>query len=292
MSKKNTTTVIPQEARDAVARQIKGDNGKPAKGLQGAILRAVGVQRPLVLAYVKRLKSKHPDATAAQLALIAERDYLRTVTGTGAAGGATAVVPGLGTAASLGVSAGVTLAFLEASALYAQTMAELHGLAVTDPEQSKALVMAVVLGDEASGLLAGVSEQVAAGGRGGMAGVLSAVTGKGGAWSSVGKELQSRFLRRFAATQTASAFGRALPFGIGAAVGGVSSRVLGRKVVATTRAAFDKLPTLNQAQLAGAVQAAPGSIAEIRELERVERAEAEAAVEQAIELRRAVRGEG
>lgn len=283
MKKSKRNVSLPQQTREAIARQVSGEDGKPQKGLQGAVMRVLGVQRPLVLAYVKRLRRKHPEASAAQLAVIAERDYLRTVTGTGAAGGATAVVPGMGTVASLGVSAGVTVAFLEASALYAQAVAELHGVAVDDPDQAKALVMAVMLGDEGASLLAGMSDQLVAGPKGpaGWGAVFATAGGKGGAWSSIGKELQGRFLRHFAASQTAGALGRALPFGIGAAVGGVSSRVLGNRVVRSTKLAFGSLSTLSPLAIDAKIAAGSGAALEAAALSEELRAheEVSAAVE-------------
>jgi hypothetical protein len=283
--KKHGAGIFPQETKVALGRQVSGDDGRPAKGVQAAMLRVLGVQRPLVLAYVKRLRAKRPGASAEVLIAVAERDFLRAVTGTGAAGGATAVIPGIGTAAALGVSAGVTVAFLEASALYAQTVAELHGVAVRDPEQAKLLVMAVILGDEAAGLLSGVSEQIVDGSTGPWGAAVSTLGGQGGTWSMVGKELQSRFLRRFAASQTAGAMGRALPFGIGAAVGGVSSRVLGRRVVVSTRRAFASLETLDAREIGAAVAQAPTDAAQLRALVAAERAAA-GDVERAIEQER------
>jgi|GEM_PF-2239778 len=268
MSKKTQRgELVPRQAREAIAASVHGSDGRPAQGVQRSIIKVLGVQRPLVLAYVRRLRSKAPQATAEQLALLAERDYLRTVTGTGAAGGASAVIPGVGTLASLGISAGVTVLFLEASALYAQTMAELHGVAVEDPEHARALVMAVMLGDEAAGLLAGVSEQIVSGKAPGTWGAAFAVaTGRGGSFSGLAKELQARFLRHLARTQTAGLLGRAMPFGIGAAVGGISSRVLGRRVVRSARSAFAALPPLGWADLDRAVAQAPSSEAEVRRL--------------------------
>lgn len=258
MKKSKRSLSVPLQAREAIAQQVTGADGKPKQGVQNAMLKILGVQRPLVLAYLRRLRKRHPHANVVELARMAERDYLRTVTGTGAGGGAAAVVPGVGTVASLGLSAGVAVAFLEASALYAQTIAELHGIAVKDPEQARNLVMAVLLGDEASGLMAGVSEQLLAGPKGaaGWGAAFSVATGKGGAWSSIGKELQTRFLRHFAASQAAGAMGRALPFGIGAAVGGISNRVLGRRVVNSTMAAFAGLRSLSASELDDAVAGA------------------------------------
>ena len=51
-------------------------DGKPKPGVHNVLLRAVEVQRPLVLANLRRLQRRHPQATAAQLAATLERDYL------------------------------------------------------------------------------------------------------------------------------------------------------------------------------------------------------------------------
>ena len=100
--RRNPAVKIAQETAHNAVFDASG-NAKP--GVHNVLLRAVEVQRPLVLANIRRLQRKHPQATAAQLATKLERDYLAAVTGGGAAVGATAVVPGVGTAASLGLSA-------------------------------------------------------------------------------------------------------------------------------------------------------------------------------------------
>lgn len=264
MSRKSTKAkhpvwdLVPKSGRESIAAGL-GSGAKPSLDtLRTALTSVVGVQRPVVQVYLRLLSKRHPDADPVRLALYAERDYLRAVTGAGAAGGAAAVIPGFGTAASLGVSAAVTVTFLEATALYAQTIAELHGIAVKDEDQAKALVMAVMLGPEAAGLLARVGDGVSAGpkGRGTWGAIFGTATGKGGSWSSVAQALQGRFLRHFAASQTLSFVGRAVPFGIGCAIGGVTNRVLGRRVVASTLSAFAKLPAITQADLEEKVETA------------------------------------
>ncbi|TFI18892.1 hypothetical protein E4A41_14680, partial [Micrococcus endophyticus] len=67
--------------------------------------------------------------------------------------GGTAIVPGIGTVAALGLSAAATVGFMEATALYAQSLAELHGITMEDPQRAEALVMALMLGDDAKELL-------------------------------------------------------------------------------------------------------------------------------------------
>ncbi len=123
------------------------------------LLRAVEIQRPLILANLRRLQRKHPRATAAQLAATLERDYLIAVTGGGALVGGAAVIPGVGTVAALGLSAAATAGFLEATALFATSLAELHGVRMVDPEKASTLVMAVMLGEEGTALLSSLSGQ-------------------------------------------------------------------------------------------------------------------------------------
>ncbi len=240
--------------KNPITSHVIGPDGKPAPGVQGAIMKAVGVQRPLVLAYLKRMRRKHPSHSAEQLAKLVERDYLLAITGSGAAVGATAVIPGVGTVAALGFSATATVAFLEASALYAQSLAELHGITTEDPNKARVLVMAILMGDEGSSMIAALTHQAAGRGAGPVKG-WAAVFGKGGKskspnlWSTFQSTMQRTFLRKMLATQGASMLGRMVPFGIGAAVGGFGNRFLGKKVIEAAALAFGTLPTTIPGQL-------------------------------------------
>ena len=55
--------------------------------------------------------------------------------------------------------------------------------------------------------------------------------------------MRRTFRRRFAATQSASVLGRAIPFGIGAVIGGYGNRLLGGRVVRSARNAFGPPPS-------------------------------------------------
>ena len=229
--------------------------GKPKPGLHNMLLRAVEIQRPLVLANIRRLQRKYPAATAAQLADKLERDYIAAVTGGGALVGGTAVVPGVGTAAALGLSALATVGFLEATAVYATSLAELHGVRMVDPQKASTLVMAIMLGEEGTSLLGSLGGQA---------------TGRGGgptqAWGSafaratpfsggtVRERIQKAFLRNLLQRQGTALLGRALPFGVGAVVGGVGNRMMGRAVVANAKKAFGPMPDT----IPGELKAGPG----------------------------------
>jgi hypothetical protein len=240
--------------KNPLASAILGPDGKPVAGVQGAILNAVSLQRPLVLAYLRRMRRRHPDLNAAQLAVLVERDFMVAVTGGGAAVGASAVVPGIGTGASLGLSAAAVFGFLEASALYAQSLAELHGIATDDPDKSRALVMSILLGDEGSALISQLTHQATGRGGGPVKGWGSVFGSKQplGLWGVTSAAIQKKFMRHMLATQSATFFGRAIPFGIGAVVGGAGNRILGKQVVRAAKLAFGQLPVSIPGELAEA----------------------------------------
>ncbi len=58
----------------------------------------------------------------------------------------------------------------------------------------------------------------------------------------IADRVQKAFLRKFAVTQGSSVIGRAIPFGIGAIVGGSGNHLLGRRVVHSSRTAFGPAP--------------------------------------------------
>jgi hypothetical protein len=218
--------------------------GKPKPGVHNMLLRAVEIQRPLVLANLRRLQRKHPRATAAQLAAILERDYLAAVTGGGALVGGTAVIPGVGTVAALGLSAAATVGFLEATALFATSLAELHGVRMVDPEKASTVVMAIMLGEEGTALLSSLSGQAAGQGSGPTQawGTLFARRGSLIGFGSVRQRIQQAFLRNLLKRQGTALLGRALPFGVGAVVGGVGNRIMGRAVIDNAKEAFGAMP--------------------------------------------------
>lgn len=218
--------------------------GNPKPGVHNMLLRAVEIQRPFVLANLRRLQKRHPQATAAQLAAKLERDYLLAVTGGGALVGGTAVIPGVGTVAALGLSAAATVGFLEATAVFATSLAELHGVRMVDPEKASTLVMAIMLGEEGTALLGSLGAQSAGKGQGPTQawGSIFARRVPMAGFGSVRERIQSMFLRNLLKRQGTALLGRALPFGIGAVVGGVGNRMMGLAVIANAKEAFGPMP--------------------------------------------------
>lgn len=223
------------------------DSGKPTEATTNFMDTTLRVQRPVVLRWVKRLRREHPEETPTQIAKRLEKQYIRATTAGGGATGGLAMVPGIGTVASLGVSAASVGAYLEMTAVFAQSIAELHGVSTEDPEKTRAMVMALMLGDDGEALMT----QVLA--NGGKAGALNSNWGMalgsgGGQGTSMSRTLRNMFIKRFLKRQSGAILGRALPFGIGAVVGGGANYALARTVVKATHQAFGELgPTFPEA---------------------------------------------
>ncbi len=241
------------------AESLFGKDRQPKPGAARALERAIDVQRPLVLANLRRLRRRNPSATIHELAHVLGRDYLRTVTATGAAVGTTAAVPGVGTVAALGLSTAATVAFLEATALYAQSIAELHGVTTHDPERSRTMVMAVLMGEEGISLVNALLSNPSGRGAPEHWGKVVGQTAPASVIRSLAGTLRRRFLRRLLARQGSALIGRALPLGVGAVVGGAGNHMMGKAVIRATHSAFGELPTAVPGELESDILAADGA---------------------------------
>jgi len=219
--------------------------------------RVLAVQRPLVLAHIRSIRLRHPDATPAQIIALLERRYLAAVTTGGAAVGATAVIPGIGTGVTLALSGVETAGFVETTALFAQSIAEVHGITVTDPDRARALVMTLMLGKEGVDLIRQLAGQASGKGAGRPAywGELVTKSLPRAAVGPLADRLKSLLIRQFARVGGASLLGKALPFGVGAVIGGAGNHVLGRRVLASSHRAFGIPPLVLPAEL----EPAPGA---------------------------------
>lgn len=218
--------------------------GDTPRAVNTTLDRFLGIQRPVVVAHLRSIRRRHPDASADELARILERRYLAAVTSGGAAVGATAVIPAIGTGITLALSGLETAGFLEATALYAQSMSELHGIAVEDPERARALVLTMMLGREGSDLVRQLAGQFGGGGvtRTAYWGELVTSTLPSMVVGPLVDRLKNAFIRQFAVRGGASILARAIPFGVGAVIGGTGNNILGRRVVQNARLAFGPAP--------------------------------------------------
>jgi hypothetical protein len=215
-------------------------NPRMARGFDALL----SVQRPVVLAHIRSIRSRRPDAGPAQIIAILERRYLTAVTGGGAIVGASAAIPAVGIGTSLALSGVETAGFLEASALFAQSVTEIHGIAVADPERARTLVMTMMLGSGGADLIRQFAGQAAGVGtsRNALWGEMVTQSMPRAVLGPIADQIQKVFVRRFAVSQGTSVIGRAIPFGIGAVVGGTGNHLMGRRVVNSARAAFGPAP--------------------------------------------------
>jgi hypothetical protein len=206
--------------------------------------RLLSVQRPVVLAHIRAIRHARPEATPEEVIRILERRYLATVTTSGAMVGASAVIPAVGLGASLALSGVETAAFLEGSALFAQSVTEVHGIVIDDPDRARALVMTMMLGSGGSDLVRQLAGEVTGVGpsRLGFWGDLVGKSLPSQAMGHIADQIKRTFMKRFVATQGTNIVGRVLPFGIGAVIGGTGNHILGRRVVDSSRKAFGQPP--------------------------------------------------
>jgi hypothetical protein len=204
--------------------------------LNTSLDKALGAQAPLARGYVKHAREASPEATPAEILAEAERRFLNLVTTIGAAAGASAAVPGIGTAAGFAANIAEVGAFVEANVFFVLMVAEIHGLLPEDPDTRRALVLASLLGDVSTLLtkeLGGTARH--------WAGQIAQHM-PDGALRQVNQILGRKFLSRWGTKQGVLVLGRELPVLIGAGIGGLGNRALAKATVKGTREVFGPPP--------------------------------------------------
>ncbi|PXX68887.1 hypothetical protein DFR70_102573 [Nocardia tenerifensis] len=195
------------------------------------------LQGPAVAKYVDRVRRSHPSESPAQIIERLENQYLLAVTGSGGAVGATAAVPGVGTVAAVAAVSAETTFFMEASAVFTLAVAAVHGIAPEDQEQRRALVLAVVLGEGGMDI---VQKTVGTSAKNWGTVFANRIPGL----SSMNDSLLKRFIIRFITRRAALMAGKVVPAGIGAVIGGVGNRAMGKTTIKNAREAFGPAPVV------------------------------------------------
>ena len=230
-------------ARSRANKQVPAvkdeDPSTLAKVLSQIIERGARVQGPAVKAYVERLRENNPGASPADIVDKLDKHYMAAVMASGAAVGSAAAFPGIGTLVAMSAVAGETVVFLEATAVYVLAVAEVHGIPAEHRERRRALVLAVLVGDDGR---QAVTDLVGPGRTSGAWLADGAASLPLPAVSQLNSRLLRYFVKRYTLKRGAIAFGKLLPVGIGAVVGGVGNRMMGKKIVAHAHAAFGTPP--------------------------------------------------
>lgn len=228
-----------------------------SEGFQAQIYKAIAVQRPVVLEYLRSVRRDKPDATPAEVLKELDNRYVATVTVASSGVGASAMIPGVGIPVALGLGVADLLFFYETSALYVLAVAELHDIPVDNPDRAQPLVLGMLLGQRSQSQ---VSKLVmTAAGLGGVEQARSRAAGAVGklpnGWGEVLTQhlpdsslapltlVIARESAKAGGKAAAGTFGKAIPFGIGAVIGGVGSFTFGRDVVKASHIAFPERPS-------------------------------------------------
>ena len=186
---------------------------------------ALKMQAPFAHRYVEVLRAKHPDATPRQLLEHVTKRFttLTTVTGAGICG--VAALPGLGTAAALGLTVGEGVTFAEACAFLTLSAAEVHDVDMSDRSTRRLILLGVLSGERGTEIIAKAM---------GKQGLLwnTVLGGVGGFLPGLISKQVSRYVRRRVVARTGKLWiARLLPFGIGAVIGGFGARSVAKSVV-------------------------------------------------------------
>ncbi|SDJ19989.1 hypothetical protein SAMN05444157_2231 [Frankineae bacterium MT45] len=218
-------------ATGKAARSVPVPNAV-SQTLDATLDRAIAVQTPTIVAHLDRLARRYPYATQGELLVLLERRYLTFVSSIGAAAGGVAAIPGAGVVTTMTSASVEIAAFIEATALYTLSVAHLHGVPTDDPVYRRSLVLGVLLGKTGVDIV----EQVT-GTRSRWAEVLSR-RGSQERLGGLNSQLARHVMARVGAGQGALLLGRALPLGVGVAIGASGNAALGRAAIRSTRAAF------------------------------------------------------
>ncbi|WP_283634150.1 hypothetical protein [Mycolicibacterium poriferae] len=215
------------------------DPGAAARVLSQILERGARVQAPAVKAYVARLRAADPAATPTDIVTRLDKHYRAAVMASGAAVGSAAAFPGIGTLVAMSAVAGETVVFLEATAVYVLAVAEVHGIPVDHRERRRALVLAVLVGEDSK---RAVADLIGSGRTSGAWVSDGAATLPLPALSQLNSRLLRYFVKRYTLKRGAMAFGKLLPVGVGAVVGGVGNRLMAKKIIANAHSAFGNPP--------------------------------------------------
>ncbi len=217
--------------------------GRPkasTRALAQVIERSSRMQAPAAAAYVARLRRTHPSASPAEIDAKLERHYLAALTASGAAVGSAATFPGIGTLTAMSAGAGETIFFVEATAVFVLAKAVVYNIPADHRERRRALVLSVLVGDDsrrAIGELIGPARTNGGWVAEGMASLPLPTLAR------FNTRMLKYFVKRYTVRRGALMFGKMLPVGIGAVIGGTGNRLVGKKIVRNARQAFGPPPT-------------------------------------------------
>ena len=214
--------------------------GATGRVLIAALNKAAHLQTGVIEGYVDWLRSKHPDATPAEIQALMDKHILRFATGSGAGVGAAAAVPGIGFATGAAAVGAESMLFLEAATLYVMASAHLRGVDIRNEDRRRALILVVLLG--ASGTMI-VDTVVGNLGDKSGASVAATLTRFGTpSLNEVNSRLMKAATKRFSKKLWGTWIGKMMPLGVGAVVGTMANRKIVEKLFENSRLSLGPVP--------------------------------------------------
>ena len=221
---------------DALEGPLPASSG-PGQSILDLLDKAIGLQAPLVRKNIARARHRNPDATPEEVIRTLERMYVSALAGTGAAVGATAAAPAVGTGIALALSAGEFFSSLELSTLFVLSLAEVHDVRLDEIERRRTLVMGILLGESGSSTIGKVAERTGQHWARQFVSKVPAATLR-----QINGVLGRNFITKYGTKQGIIVLGRVVPFGIGAVIGGGANAAVAALAVRAARRAFGPAP--------------------------------------------------
>lgn len=194
-----------------------------------ALSSAVEKQYPMAAENVARLRRVHPNKSPAELIAYVDKFYLGAVTTTGAGAGAVASVPNGWV--QVPVAAAELVTFLEASVLYALSVAEIHGVHEEDAERRRLLVMSDLVGDVA--VKKAVEPIIGRSVPYWRKAIVNSIPMS--AINNANKVLGPRFITKYGTKQGVLVLGKQMPMLIGVGIGAAGNGAFGWFVIRSAR---------------------------------------------------------
>lgn len=193
--------------------------------------------RPAILRHIEQSRRAHPDASPEEIIKILGHRLTAAVATSGAAVGGVAAAPAVGTGPALAFATVDAGAYTTAAGLYVLALAEIYGVPIEDVERRRTLIMGVLLGDSGAATVTRVSERT-----GGYWGKQIVAKIPVQTLRRINKVLGPNFVTKYGTKQGILVLGKAVPFGLGAIIGGGGNAAFAQFTIRSARRAFGPPP--------------------------------------------------
>lgn len=207
------------------------------RSLSETVDKVVQISQPEIVKYIEQSRRSRPDASPEEIINVLGGRFAASVAGTGAAAGATAAAPGVGTPIAVALAAGDALAYTGVAALYTFALAEIYGVPIAELERRRTILLGILIGDSGA-----TTVQKMAGRTGSHWAKKIVASVPVGTLRQINKVLGKNFVTKYGTKQGILVLGKTVPFGIGAVIGGAGNAVFAQFTIRSARRAFGPPP--------------------------------------------------